>query len=884
MQQKQQRQQQQYVYQQQHQQLMQQIQQTQQLTRRQRQIESLYSSILRDRTTEQWSNFVQHAATAKQQLGFSHLSELLLIEMKRGEANYTEMRDFINNSQQQNNPILRFFSAEAAIHEGDMNAARQDLDRVVQLLEPFDLQRCGEISEDGSNLQYSPIYCSIYFHASILKSSLVLKNATQYNDASAIQAIADFEKICDLLWKNSKLFELFDALALFHVQYSMLNLAVVYRDKGEIIKAIQFLRRFFLPEKETLHVIPVQRQAKEKALLLLGSILSRSMTDFLYKSRNEDAPEGLVFNQEIQLADLKKLDQQHPKIVRSKSVKQFQKSTIDADIYLVAQDWIEEALLVLLSLEQLTGPSAKYDYKLSLHKDTDKDIDTSALYDNITILLGEQRKYASLMNILERGLSRYSENIHFWYQFALVLMKSKKYARALKVLNEIISMDPNDADSHLFAARLCLQYIPGKTREALEHAEKAIEIGGLHAMRSYQMQALAYSQLSKEVNSKTERALYEKKCLAAFRKAYECDSNDYLLCYHMALQYAEQREIQKAFYLVKKSLLLNTKCVEAWMLLILLFTCGKDYAQALKTVKVAMLEHPKNLKLIFVNARLREMLNGDAKVKKIYDKLLRILDSYKNGEPSSFTGNDHVNISPEQASFTEESLRLKLQKRALKTAQMYLYIADALMRLDVGEDILPDALNRISEAKILLGKVIIETLPGQVRSTITISAIPQQNPELKAEDTINMCSDIFESFVIGNYSKSVASDSNFFKQLQKVCADVCYYEGRYREETGDDTAVKKYENALVCNANHLLAQIRLGIIMYKQYQKLMLANSYLQNAVRIDPSSHEAWFHLGMVMREMGDLKGASECLMASIKLEKTAPLVPFDHVLTKKL
>jgi len=787
----------------------------------------------------------------------------------------------------QNNPIIQFFIAESHVERGELNEALNQLDQSIQIMEPFEPEKLGYIAEDGSNIHYSPLYASIYFQAQMLRSNIVLEQENYKRANERVdQAVAQLERVCFLLWTHRRLFEMFDALALFRVQHAMIQLPVTYVKRGEIVKAVQFLRKFFLPDGDVGPVIPVQRQAKERALLLLGNILARYMTDHLYYNKSVDAPEGLQFNASQQVNDMKRLEQPLPRMVRSRTATRLAQKNAPAassenDVYIVAQNWVEEALLSLLSLERLTSPTSRFNYKITSVsvgvKGNDMNNNTmSQLYDNITMLLSEHKKYYSLMSILERGLSRYNEDVHFWNQFALVLIKAKKYYRAIKVLEEIISIDPSDANSHLLIAKICIQHLPGKTKLALEHAKQAVDIQGFFSGKSYHVLGLVYSKLAKESNSRTERRHYEEKAVESLKRAYEFDSEDYLLCYHLALHYAESRDTQKAYSFVRKSLSLHSRFVSSWILLALLFTCEKDYVQALKTAKIGLLEHPKNIKLTLISARLHEIVSGEEKAKKVYEKLLKFLNSYRRcenirlniGQEASGDGRSNPSVS--------DGLYLKLKSRALKIAKYYLFISDAYRRFELDSNNLPDALNKILEAKELIGNIILES-----SAELTTVPIPQQNG-----GEANAYSDAFEAFVSNAHHFVMNVDANYVKQIQLLCADICFHEGRYREDTGDiESATKRYESALVCNANHLQALVRLGVVLHTQDQtKCMLARSFLQTAVQVDPSSYEAWYHLGMVQKMMGDLSGSSESLMASLKLEQTSALIPFDYIIFNRI
>lgn len=114
--------------------------------------------------------------------------------------------------------------------------------------------------------------------------------------------------------------------------------------------------------------------------------------------------------------------------------------------------------------------------------------------------------------------------------------------------------------------------------------------------RAYHYLGLAYGNVSSELSSLPERQANQVKAIEALSKARELDKSDPQIAYHLALQYADVREIRKAFRFVKKSLAIDSTNVDAWILLVLLFTAEKDFKAASKAAKLAKLEHPTSVK------------------------------------------------------------------------------------------------------------------------------------------------------------------------------------------------------------------------------------------------------------------------------------------------
>lgn len=123
------------------------------------------------------------------------------------------------------------------------------------------------------------------------------------------------------------------------------------------------------------------------------------------------------------------------------------------------------------------------------------------------------------------------------------------------------------------------------------------------------------------------------------------------------------------------------------------------------------------------------------------------------------------------------------------------------------------------------------------------------------------------------------------KYGQSLSPDMYYVTGYIYEDTKrTEAALAEYESALVRDSNHKFSLMRIGLLQHRQHKQHMLARSYLQSAVRVDPNFHEAWYHLGVVMREMGELEEASDCFMTALKLEKTCPICPFESLLRRKV
>ena len=114
---------------------------------------------------------------------------------------------------------------------------------------------------------------------------------------------------------------------------------------------------------------------------------------------------------------------------------------------------------------------------------------------------------------------------------------------------------------------------------------------------------------------------------------------------------------------------------------------------------------------------------------------------------------------------------------------------------------------------------------------------------------------------------------------ESLSAELHYVYGRIFEENKKyNEALEQYNSALVKDSNHSMTQERMGVV-YTSQQNYILARIYLQSAVRLNPTSFEGWYFLGIASKKIGELDQASDCFFTSIKLNKTSPLIPFSSL-----
>ncbi|CAL1395850.1 unnamed protein product [Linum trigynum] len=67
-----------------------------------------------------------------------------------------------------------------------------------------------------------------------------------------------------------------------------------------------------------------------------------------------------------------------------------------------------------------------------------------------------------------------------------------------------------------------------------------------------------------------------------------------------------------------------------------------------------------------------------------------------------------------------------------------------------------------------------------------------------------------------------------------------------------------------------------GVLMKLGGESIPIARSFLMNALRLDPTNHEAWMDLGLISKQQGSLQQAADCFQAAYELKLSAPLESF--------
>lgn len=67
-----------------------------------------------------------------------------------------------------------------------------------------------------------------------------------------------------------------------------------------------------------------------------------------------------------------------------------------------------------------------------------------------------------------------------------------------------------------------------------------------------------------------------------------------------------------------------------------------------------------------------------------------------------------------------------------------------------------------------------------------------------------------------------------------------------------------------------------GTLMKMGNKSLHIAKSFLMNALRLEPTNHEAWLNLGLIYKMEGSMQQAADAFQAAHELKVSAPVQSF--------
>ncbi|KAL8539775.1 hypothetical protein ACS0TY_001398 [Phlomoides rotata] len=119
------------------------------------------------------------------------------------------------------------------------------------------------------------------------------------------------------------------------------------------------------------------------------------------------------------------------------------------------------------------------------------------------------------------------------------------------------------------------------------------------------------------------------------------------------------------------------------------------------------------------------------------------------------------------------------------------------------------------------------------------------------------------------------------RTLKEYSAETLHTEGVIHEKQGRiKEALASYTNALLLEPKYVPCKILIGSMLCKMGPKMLpVARTLISDALRIEPTNHLAWYHLGMVHKDDGRIADAVDCFQAASVLEESEPIESFTTI-----
>ena len=467
----------------------------------------------------------------------------------------------------------------------------------------------------------------------------------------------------------------------------------------------------------------------------------------------------------------------------------------------------------------------------------------AVIFDILALSLTDVGLHTQLVRALEDSMKFAFMLRHIWFQFALALVASGYKSQALAVYKECISLSPQDPLILCSAAKFALEQ-SGKPDLCIEWGSEACKYTKGHFLhpRAQFLVGRGYAVLSEQELSAEKRASLFKKSLEHLKKAVELDTKCVDFVFHLALQYADSRELHKAKEHIQHALSLNSGHTSCLHLLALIFSAEKQYTQALKICEFALQKQPQNFGILECKTKLEVITTGTHQAFKTCKHALRLWQKMFSEENTGLIGV----VMQDSGSLSD-----------LQLTSFHREDQDPFPVTSMNSDL---ASNVGSSHFSLRTSHTAPNQPNllQARIWCTIAEV-----FLFAEKTRDAISCIREAQYLAPYLASV------FNAYGRILTS----EGKHKQ------ALEQFRSALVLQPINSTALTQIGRVLHLSGQSVE-AEKYLREASSVDRLHHEAWYWLGQVFSAQNLHELSADCFKTSLDLEQTAPVQPFSAVL----
>lgn len=474
----------------------------------------------------------------------------------------------------------------------------------------------------------------------------------------------------------------------------------------------------------------------------------------------------------------------------------------------------------------------------------------TAIYDLLTISLVRWGHVDLLHESFERAMKFSFEEPHVWLQHALCLVSMGNFSHAINLLREVARLLPSKVMPCLFAAQICYEHL-NQITDGIEWCQKAVtrELNYPQNLisRCYLYMGIGYSLQAANTHLKNKKQKLIASALEAFHKSQQCDPNDHLSEYYLALQYAQGCQVHEAMIHVKMALNLRPEHVPSLHLLILLLSAQKQHVEALQLTEAALEEYPDNLNLLYVKAHLELQSQGGEMALLTAKHMLALWKTLYEDQ----TNGEIIDHS---------------EKRSDTRSVFQLYTSE-----------MSDKDSSSLHAHSLAASRVEQAL-SEVASSLS-SFTPRPGPQRAWILQLQIWLLLSEIYLSLDQEAAATASVQEATSIFPLSHHIMYMRGLIHEYKREFVEAKLcFQNAIAINPTHIKSLQHLGLI-YHYLGSQRLAEKTLRDAAKIDPASHQTWYNLGRVLESLDEFELASDSMATALEVETLNPILPYSSI-----
>lgn len=494
-----------------------------------------------------------------------------------------------------------------------------------------------------------------------------------------------------------------------------------------------------------------------------------------------------------------------------------------------------------------------------------------------------------LFEIFEVILGRVS-NVRpiIWRHFSQCLAMGGEFHRSLLVLQRYMSIVPDDVVALMLASRLCLDHLV-LLDDAVMFAELAVSLSR-EPSTALHLLGLAQGAKVGTIHVLADRQAMQMQALSSLGKSVELNPKNALTLYHFATHLADVRELDQAFQYCRASLVIDPNSGDAWMLLALLFSCQRQWADAKAACRCGLHAAQHHLGLLLVLARILVVTGRGEDAISLYHTAL---DVWREAH-FYLSGSSRGVIATGSTNGDDGGLIRQMALNALVDSHWWSWTivrraAAERVPVTMSFDPLSSPSGNAARSTDPYARRLTQSSVRRRRVAAHPANAGAHSPQVP--ENSRLLSRVLETLrviwlatsstfrLMGNWDDAAQCVAES-ELLYGESADCHYHRGRLARARGhEEEAKREFDHAVAFDPGHEKSLLHLGILASGKATEALeqdVALNHFLSVLHADHTNFIGWYHVGTILEDRGQVKEAADAFLLSLKLENTAPVIPF--------